>query len=347
MLGERDLEFYNNERLREYFSEDQMVSLLSFFRSSNYNYYVYNLISNTSIFKYKTFDEIKRMISKLIDHYYNERIYHIMTSKVILETKSTDEMFEIIEHMRKHKYNEFVSKLYLQEHIIRNRSQKEILELADFLRYYDYSSKVYNLINKHIVVSKINQASQLKIIEYIIESDYDENALILYGNQYVLDNIDSKTFLNMMKLLKESGYDKWMLNLAISKIEGRSNSDKLLLMKALLDSECHPMCYRVAVNQTIIKYRSLNEQIYLIKYCHEAPNYVVYLFCEDKDILEKLTTEEQYRLIRLLIKYNCNDYVYAFILNQVKNKSLSIEEQIKNVEDNETFKFYLKDQEEK
>lgn len=347
MLGEKDLEFYNDEKLRKNYSENQIISLLVFFRVSNYKYHVYNLITNTSVIEYRTFDELKKMLSKFSEHSYNIKVYNIMTSKIILQAKNIDEIFELIESLKKHRYNDLVASLYLQEHIIRNRSQKELLELADFLRDYDYSSKVYDLINKHIVVGKINQSSQLKIIEYIIESDYDENALILYGNQYILDNVDSKTFLNMMKLLKESGYDKWMMNLAISKIEGRSNSDKLSLMKALLDSECHPMCYRVAVNKTIIKYRSLNEQIDIIKYCHEAPNYVVYLLCEDKDILEKLTTEEQYKLIRLIEKYNCNDYVYAFILNQVKNKSLSIEEQIKNVEDNETFKFYLKDQEEK
>lgn len=347
MLGEKDLEFYNDEKLRKNFSENQIISLLVFFRASNYKYHVYGIITNPSVIEYRTFDELKRMLSKFSEHSYNIKVYDIMTTKIILQTKSLDEMFELIENLKKHRYNDLVVSLYLQEHIIKNRSQKELLELSEFLKEYKYSSKVYNLINKHIVVSKINQTSQLKIIKYIIESDYDDNALILYGNQYVLDNVDSKTFLDMMKILRESNYNKWMMNLAIANIKGRSKEDKLLLMQELLELDCEPLCYRVAVNPTIIKYRALNEQIDMMKYCYRGLNYVIYLFCEDAFILENLSPEEHYKLMELLIKYNCNDYVYAFMLNQIKNESLTIEEQIKNVEDNEIFKFYLKNQEEK
>ena len=95
-------------------------------------------------------------------------------------------------------------------------------------------------------------------------------------------------------------------------------------------SEQYDYAYLVAVDSNALKYRTIEEQIKLIKTLKECDyNEYAYGVAVNLNVLEERTIEDQIKLIKALKECDYNEYVYKVAVNFDVLKNITIEGQIK------------------
>jgi len=284
--------------LNKYGSLDDVFKIMNKLEQLSFNDNALKLVNEDYIYVYRSLDELLELMDKASEKEAQDILFSIFYDLHILQYRNHSEHMKLIEKAKLYGYNYLICMTVVDGNILKNRSLKEHLQIMTMinnfnntiisllhnkcllenrtfeelknyvlvLKKYKYSSTVLNLLTNVDLIVNINANEHIALIDKLSEYDFDSRAKKVLLSEAMLANRTCEESFKLLEQVALNDYNEYIMKFVtdINVLKNRSNEEVLKLIAVLVELDSMN-AYRIAISEMVLKYRSVDEQIILMK----------------------------------------------------------------------------------
>ncbi len=218
------------------------------------------------ILRYRNHSEHMKLIEKAKLYRYKSSILMIARDENILKNRFLEEQLQIMTIVKKHRCNNKVIDLLRNKCLLENRTFEDVGNYVLVLKKYKYSSIILDLLTNEDLVVGRTANEHIALIDKLSEYDFDLKARKVLLSEAMLANRTCEESFKLLEQVVLSHYNEYIMKFVtdINVLKNRSNEEVLKLIVVLVELDSMN-AYEIAISEMVLKYRSVDEQIILMR----------------------------------------------------------------------------------